>query len=52
MQKLAETINVVLSDIVNFDKYLSVCLHACVYMYQIPIPAACDQKSAQWNYNS
>ena len=33
--KLAETIDMVLSDLVNFDKASSVC-HVCVYVCQLP----------------
>ena len=48
--KLAETIDMVLSDLVNFDKRLRLSArHACVYVCQLTSPAACDQKGAQWN---
>ena len=50
--KLAETIDMVLSDLVNFDKDSSVCSPCLCVRVSTPIPAACDQKSAQWNCSS
>ena len=50
--KLAETIDMVLSDLVNFDKDSSVCSPCLCVRVLTPIPAACDQKSAQWNCSS
>ena len=50
--KLAETIDMVLSDLVNFDKDSSVCSPCLCVCVLTPIPTACDQKSAQWNCSS
>ena len=50
--KFAETIDMVLSDLVNFKKDSSVCSPCLCVHVSTPIPAACDQKSAQWNCSS
>ena len=50
--KLAKTIDMVLSDLVKFDKDSSVCSPCLCVRVLTPIPAACDQKSVQWNCSS
>ena len=47
--KLAETIDMVLFDLMTLTKTSLSAGHACVYICRLPSPAACDQKSAQWN---
>ena len=50
--KLAETIDMVLSDLMNFDKDSSVCSPCLCVRVSTPILVACDQNSAQWNCSS